>query len=100
MHANSGMIPFHHVLQLVAGLDSQCPANLPGMVVCPLLVTLECSIVGPYITQYSLHHDCPLLFVGWQAAFVTVFVYITSGPPTVSTPIYAGAFVSSWRHPG
>src|SRR6266403_3634323 len=29
MHANSGMIPFHHVLQLVARLDSQCPANLP-----------------------------------------------------------------------
>src|ERR1700738_5547804 len=49
------------------GLIRKALRIFPGMVVCPLLVTVECCIVQSLLHQSSLPHDYPLLNIGWQA---------------------------------
>jgi len=55
MHADRGLVSFHRVLELIAGFDLQRLANLPGIVVCPFLVTVEWGMNYSLPLIYSLH---------------------------------------------
>src|SRR5260370_29962663 len=54
MHTNGSSVSLHFVFQLVARFHSQGLSNFLGMVVCPLLVTVECSIVMSLLSVESL----------------------------------------------
>src|SRR5215470_4707966 len=51
---------------LSPGLIRNALRIFPGMVVCPLLVTVECGIADPYFIKEHYFFHYALLLVDWQ----------------------------------